>query len=145
MTKPWEVEMMTKEHVELSAKEVMHLARTRADELLTRLGPRISSETLSRLPAEIKDVLLVFEENMPVLRGTPEDEVVSTSEAAKLLYVSHQHVVNLVESEILPVHHVSGQNWFLRKRDVLVYKVKKTGEAQAFFESQSEDSDPPGL
>jgi excisionase family DNA binding protein len=137
--------MTTKEHVELSAEAVMHLARARADELLKRLGPRISSEAQSLLSAEIHEVLRVFEENMPALRGSPEDAVISTSEAAKLLFVSCPHVMNLVESGMFPLHNISGQSRFLRRRDVLEYKAKKMDEAEAFFESQSEDSDPPGL
>lgn len=73
------------------------------------------------------------------------DEVMSTSEAAKLLFVSRPHVVKLIEEGKLPLHHITGRNRFLRKADVLEYKAKKMAEATAFFESQTEDLDPPGL
>src|ERR1700754_5211612 len=128
--------MMAKEHVELSAEEVMRLARTRADELLKRVSPRIPAEAQSLLSEEMENLLRVFEENMPALRGTRDDEVISTSETAKLLFVSRPHVVKLIEEGKLPLHHITGQNLFLRKADVFEYKAKKKAEAKAFFRSE---------
>ncbi|MGP8476429.1 excisionase family DNA-binding protein [Burkholderia sp. PR2] len=72
-------------------------------------------------------------------------EFISTFEAAQLLFVSHQHVVKLVESGTLPLHHITGEHRFLRKADVLAYKAKKQREARAFFDAQAEDQEPPGL
>ncbi|WP_207000781.1 excisionase family DNA-binding protein [Trinickia mobilis] len=73
------------------------------------------------------------------------DEIISTSEAAKLLFVSHPHVLKLIEEGKLPLHHVTGQNRFLRRVDVLDYKAKKKVEAGAFFRTQTEDLNPPDL
>ncbi|MCL4667859.1 hypothetical protein [Burkholderia pseudomallei] len=74
--------MATKEHVELSAEEVMGLARTRAAELLKRVSPRLSTEAQSLLSEEIGNILRMLEESMPALRSIRDDEVISTSEAA---------------------------------------------------------------
>ncbi len=74
----------------------------------------------------------------------PDDKVTSTYEAARLLFVSRPHVVKLIEEGKLPLHHITGQNWFLRKADVLAYKAGKKAEAKAFFKTQTEDM-PPGL
>jgi len=112
----------------------MRLARTRADELLKRVSPRIPAEAQTLLSEEMENVLRVFEENMPALRGTPHDEVISTSEAAKLLFVSRLHLVKLIEEGKLSLHHITGQNRFLQKADVLEYKAKKA-QAKAFFET----------
>ena len=137
--------MTTKRPTELSAGDVMRLARTRVDRLLKRVGPRLPPETRSLLSEEIESVLRLFEENMPAHRDTSDDEVISTSEAAKLLFVSRPHVVKLVEEGKLPLHHITGQNRFLLKADVLRYKEKKQSEARMLFETQNEDMDPPGL
>jgi excisionase family DNA binding protein len=137
--------MTTKEPAELSAQEVMQLARARADELLKRVNPRIPTETQSLLQEEMENVLRVFEDNLPALCAGPNDEVISTSEAARLLFVSRPHVVKLIEEGKLPLHHITGQNRFLLKGDVLSYKAAKQAEAKAFFETQTEDNDPPGL
>ena len=137
--------MASKEHVEISADAVMRLARARVDEMFKRVGPRIPAETLTFLTDEIASVLRMFEDNMPANRGIANDEIVSTSEAASLLFVSRPHVVKLIEEGKLPLHHVTGQNRFLRKADVLEYKAKKQTEARAFFERQKEGMDPRGL
>ena len=71
--------------------------------------------------------------------------VISTSEAAKLLFVSPSHIVKLIEEGSLPLHHVTAGFRFLRKSDVLDYKARKQAEAKMFFATQTEDRDPPGL
>jgi excisionase family DNA binding protein len=135
----------TEGHDELTAEAVMRLARARADELIRRVSSGISRETQVLLSHELEDLLRVFEDNLPSLQGSHDEEVISTSDAAKLLFVSHPHVVKLVEEGKLPLHHLTGQNRFLRKVDVLAYRAKKSLEARAFLETQTEDSGlPPG-
>ncbi|WP_167760227.1 excisionase family DNA-binding protein [Paraburkholderia pallida] len=73
------------------------------------------------------------------------DVFISIAAAAELLFVSRQHVAKLIEEGTLPLHHVTGQNRLLRKADVLEYKAKIETEAKAFFETQTEDKNPPGL
>jgi excisionase family DNA binding protein len=73
------------------------------------------------------------------------EDVISASKAAKLLFVSRPHAIKLIDSGALPLHHISGQNRFVRRADVLAYKARKETEAKAFLETHSEDGDPPGL
>ena len=87
----------------------------------------------------------MFEGNLPALGDASDNEVISTSEAAKLLFVSRPHVLKLIEEGKIPIHHVTDQNQFLRKSDVLAYKAKKIAEAKAFFESQADGMDSPDL
>jgi excisionase family DNA binding protein len=67
------------------------------------------------------------------------DEIISTAEAAKLLFVSRPHVVKLIEENKLPLRHITGQSRFLLKADVLAYKAKKQAEARAWLDTQTED------
>lgn len=76
--------------------------------------------------------------------GAALEEVVSTAEAAAILFVSRQHIVKLIDAGMLPLHHVSGGQRFVRKADALAYKEKKLVEAEAWLASQSEDKAPPG-
>ncbi|REG59665.1 excisionase family DNA binding protein [Paraburkholderia sp. BL6669N2] len=99
-----------------------------------------ATQRLGLYDAELEDV-----SSMPALRGTPDDEVISTSDAAKLLFVSRPHAVKLVEEGKLPLHHITDQNRFLRKADVLEYMAKKKAEAKGFFDTQIEDTEPPSL
>jgi excisionase family DNA binding protein len=72
----------------------------------------------------------------------PSDEVVSTAEAAAILFVSRQHVVKLIDEGVLPLHHRVGKVRFIRTTDVLAYKEKKLGEAKLWLASQTEDKRP---
>ncbi|WP_213779119.1 helix-turn-helix domain-containing protein [Caballeronia sp. dw_276] len=72
------------------------------------------------------------------------DELVSTKQAAVILCVSRQHVVELINSGLLPLHHRGGKARFVRRVDVLAYKEKKHVEATVWLASQTEDKEPPG-
>ena len=72
------------------------------------------------------------------------DEIVSTLEAAAILFVSRPHVVKLIDEGLLSLHHRVGRRRFVRKADVLAYKERKRADAKAWLDSQTEDTDPPG-
>lgn len=138
--------MSIKRHGELPAEDVMRLTRTRADQLLNCVSPRISTGARSLLVRELESVFRVFEENLPVLRrGCGDHDIISPSEAAALLFVSRTQVLKLISERKLPLADVAGQTAFLRKSDVMDYKAKKIALARAFFESQTEDTGPLGL
>jgi excisionase family DNA binding protein len=137
--------MTSQEQIEISADEVMRLARARVGALLMQLAPQIPAETQSLLSEETDNFLRLFEENLRTLLGTRDDEIISTSDAAKLRFVSRPHVVELIEEGKLPLHHMTGQNRFVRKADVLDYRTKKQVDAKAFFEAQIENDSPDGL
>lgn len=73
------------------------------------------------------------------------DEIVSTTEAAAMLFVPRLHVMKLIDEGLLPLHHRVGKQRFVRKADVLVYKERKRAEAKAWLDGQTEDTDPSGL
>jgi excisionase family DNA binding protein len=141
--------MTTNEQMTLTPEEVMRRARARTDEIFEAVRSRIPADVLAELSKGMADVLRSVEESIPVLQPSTDD-IISTGEAAKLLFVSRSHVVKLIEQKTLPLHHITGKNRFLRKADVLAYNAKKQAEAQAWLDTpwldtQTEDSKPPGL
>lgn len=83
---------------------------------------------------------------LPALRrDSSYHEIVSASQAAALHFVSRTHVLKLTGERKSPLADVAGQTSFLRKSDMMDYKAKKITLASAFFENQTEDTDPPGL
>ena len=87
----------------------------------------------------LRDVTLASPES-----GAATDEIVSTSEAAAILFVSRVHVLKLIDDGLLPLHHRVGKHQFVRKADVLAYKAQKLAEAKAWLDSQTEGTDPSG-
>ena len=67
-----------------------------------------------------------------------DEEFISLPDAAQLLFVSRSHVAKLVSSGMFTTR----QDGALRRSDVLEYKASKRAEAEAFFETQTEDDKP---
>jgi len=67
-----------------------------------------------------------------------DEEFISLPDAAQLLFVSRSHVAKLVSSGMFTTR----QDGAMRRSDVLEYKASKRAEAEAFFETQTEDDKP---
>ncbi|WP_406511086.1 helix-turn-helix domain-containing protein [Streptomyces sp. NBC_00161] len=88
-----------------------------------------------KLPDEAVSVLKLvvdaINQGLTVLVN-PQEEWVSTQEAASILGVSRMTLVRWLEEERLP-HEKPGRHRKLRLRDVLDYKAKRTAEQHEFL------------
>jgi excisionase family DNA binding protein len=130
--------------------QILRETRKRIDEILRKqlLTTPVTAQGVIILGDEI---MLVVEQSLQMLvrsardASQADDAPISTAEAAKLLFVSRSHVLELIKEGTLPLHHVAGQNWFVLTSAVLGYKAKKEAEAKAYFATQTEGSEPLGL
>lgn len=73
------------------------------------------------------------------------DEIISVAEAAKLLFVARSHVMTLIETGALQSQSQIGDDFMVRKADVVDYKQRIRDAAQLWLAGQTEDEKPPGL
>jgi excisionase family DNA binding protein len=101
--------------------EVMKLAHERTEELFRHLGPRLPAEVRQEISRGVDAILEEALSQHPALKPDNE-EFMSTAEAAKLLFVSRPHVVKLIEQGKLELHHMTGQNRFVKTESVRAYQ-----------------------
>ncbi|CAN7770470.1 helix-turn-helix domain-containing protein [Caballeronia sp. LjRoot34] len=80
----------------------------------------------------------IRELNRPALRPDV-DEYMSTADAAKLLFVSRRYVVKLLDQGKLKLHHITGNNRFVRMDSVLAYQAAQQAAIAAYHASAAEE------
>ena len=76
--------------------------------------------------------------NRPALRPDV-GEYMSTADAAKRLFVSRPHVVKLLDQGKLKLHHITGNNRFVRMDSVLAYQAAQQAAIAAYHASAGEE------
>jgi excisionase family DNA binding protein len=66
-------------------------------------------------------------------------DLMSTAEAAALLFVSRPHVVKLLEQGKLKLHHKTGNNRYVTRTSVLHYQAVCQTAAKAYRTSASDE------
>ncbi len=117
----------------VSIHEVMNLAHARTEELLRNLGPRVPADVQQEIASGFDAIL---EE---LLNQPAAVEYMSTAEVAKLLFVSRPHVVKLIDQGKLKLHHVTGQNRFVRTDSVLIYQAAQQAAIDAYQASAGQE------
>lgn len=64
----------------------------------------------------------------------PEEETLTTQAAADLLGCSRQHLVNLLETEVIPFEK-TGTHRRVRLRDLLAYRVQRDNERRRILDT----------
>ncbi|WP_353189890.1 helix-turn-helix domain-containing protein [Pandoraea pnomenusa] len=67
------------------------------------------------------------------------DEFMSTSDAAKMLFVSRPHIDKLIDQGKLKLHHITGNNRFVRKDPVLAYQAGQQTGIKAYQAAASDE------
>ncbi|MFK0378360.1 excisionase family DNA-binding protein [Pandoraea sp. NPDC090278] len=60
------------------------------------------------------------------------DEFMSTTDAAKVLFVSRSHILKLIDQDKLKLHHVTGNNRFVRTDSVQAYQADQQAAIEAY-------------
>jgi len=146
----------------LSSKENQHLSSLKGekDRILELLKTTIEEEEPSRLNVKIgedevdmplpRDLMTVILEILTeVAQGHsvsvgPEEEELTTSEAAELLNVSRPHLVKLLEEGEIPFRKV-GTHRRVRREDVLEYKRRQRKEAEEAMQNLADQAQELGL
>jgi len=146
----------------LSSKENQHLSSLKGekDRILELLKTTIEEEEPSRLNVKIgedevdmplpRDLMTVILEILTeVAQGHsvsvgPEEEELTTSEAAELLNVSRPHLVKLLEEGEIPFRKV-GTHRRVQREDVLEYKQRQRKEAEEAMQNLADQAQELGL
>lgn len=146
----------------LSSKDDQQLSSLKGekDKILKLLKTTIEEEGPSRLNVKIgedevdvplpRDLMTVILEILTeVAQGHsvsvgPEEEELTTSEAAELLNVSRPHLVKLLEGGEIPFRKV-GTHRRVRREDVLEYKRRQRREAEEAMQNLADQAQELGL
>lgn len=126
----------------------MQTIRERIDYILEELRPRIPAEAMEDVSRGFAEIALLAEEAFAALTRTPDagqEKTLSIFEAAQQLFVTPQHVTTLVDDGSLPLYHQEGERLFVREADVVAYRERTRTQAKAWIDTQTEDTNPPGL
>ncbi len=66
-----------------------------------------------------------------------DGEFMSTTEIAKLLFVSRPHVVKLIDQDKLELHHITVSNRFVRRDSVFAYQAGQQAAIEAYHTGTS--------
>jgi len=133
---------------ETNGAMVIQRIRDRIEHILEDLEPRIPAEVMEDVSRGFAEIALLAEEAFAALTRTPDagqEKTLSIFEAAQQLFVTPQHVTTLVDDGSLPLYHQAGERLFVREADVVAYRERKRTQAKAWIDTQTEDTNPPGL
>lgn len=117
--------MPTKPYAEISAEYVVREVGVRANQTFAQVTRTYRKKMGSLLASEAEELLRSMKVNPEALVRTLQEEFLSTSDAAKLLFVSRSHVIKLVEEGKLRLYQAAGQGQSLRRSRVQEYKSTK--------------------
>jgi excisionase family DNA binding protein len=129
-------------------KRILELLKTTIEEEPSRLNVKIGEgEVDMPLPRDL--MTMILEIMTEVAQGHsvsvgPEEEELTTSEAAELLNVSRPHLVKLLEEGELPFRKV-GTHRRVRREDVLEYKRRQRKEAEEAMQNLADQAQELGL
>jgi excisionase family DNA binding protein len=92
----------------------------------------------ARVKSRMSERMKMRELNRPALRPDV-DGYMSTADAAKLLFVSRPHVVKFLDQGKLKLHHITGNNRFVRMDSVLAYQAAQQAAITAYHASAAEE------
>ena len=116
----------------------MALPHKRMEQMFRNLGSRVPAEVQRELSSGV-DAIIGEILRLHFSRRADADDFMSTADAAKLLFVSRQHVVKLFEQRKLKLHHKTGNNRFVTKASVLDYQADQRAAAKAYQASTADE------
>jgi excisionase family DNA binding protein len=129
-------------------KRILEMLKTTIEKEPSRLNVKIGGgEVDMPLPRDL--MTMILEIMTEVAQGHsvsvgPEEEELTTSEAAELLNVSRPHLVKLLEEGELPFRKV-GTHRRVRREDVLEYKRRQRKEAEEAMQNLADQAQELGL
>lgn len=123
---------------ERAGADAMALAHRRLEELFLNLSSRIPVEVRQELQTGLKSIISEIV-GQQLTQRAGADDFMSTAEAARMLFVSRPHIVKLVETGKLKLHHKTGNSRFVWTASVLEYRADQQAGVIAYQASAGDE------